>query len=137
MDCFNIDINELFVDLCSRLPYGVKLDNGIELRSIDALTKIISGNGTDRKIDFVKPYLRSMSTMSDVEYEEFQKLNSRSMHRFRVDGKNYDSWFDKYEIVDWLNANHFDYRKLIMKGLALEAPKGMYKLKVKIFNYGF
>ena len=29
--------------------------------------------------------------------------------------------------IDWLNAHHFDYRGLIEKGLALEAPKGMYK----------
>jgi hypothetical protein len=31
-------------------------------------------------------------------------------------------------VLDWLNAHHFDYRGLIEKGLALEAPKGMYKL---------
>jgi hypothetical protein len=29
--------------------------------------------------------------------------------------------------VDWLNAHHFDYRGLIEKGLALEAPGNMYK----------
>ena len=31
------------------------------------------------------------------------------------------------EIYDWLNAHHFDYRGLIEKGLAFEAPEGMYK----------
>ena len=31
-----------------------------------------------------------------------------------------------YKAVDWLNAHHFDYRGLIEKGLALEAPNGMY-----------
>jgi hypothetical protein len=31
------------------------------------------------------------------------------------------------ELGDWLNAHHFDYRGLIEKGLALEAPEGMYK----------
>ena len=30
------------------------------------------------------------------------------------------------ELVDWLNAHHFDYRGLIEKGLALEASKDMY-----------
>ena len=29
---------------------------------------------------------------------------------------------------DWLNKHHFDYRGLIEKGLALEAPEGMYNL---------
>lgn len=33
-----------------------------------------------------------------------------------------------YKSVDWLNAHHFDYRGLIERGLALEAPKGMYNL---------
>ena len=28
--------------------------------------------------------------------------------------------------IDWLNENMFDYRGLIEKGLALEAPEGMY-----------
>jgi len=32
-----------------------------------------------------------------------------------------------YKKEDWLNAHHFDYRGLIEKGLALEAPEGMYK----------
>jgi hypothetical protein len=30
-------------------------------------------------------------------------------------------------LVDWLNEHHFDYRGLIEKGLALEAPEDMYK----------
>ena len=30
------------------------------------------------------------------------------------------------EFIDWLNQHHFDYRGLIEKGLALEAPEGMY-----------
>ena len=31
------------------------------------------------------------------------------------------------KISDWLNAHHLDYRGLIEKGLALEAPEGIYK----------
>lgn len=30
--------------------------------------------------------------------------------------------------IDWLNAHHLDYRGLIPKRLALEAPEGMYNL---------
>ena len=29
--------------------------------------------------------------------------------------------------ADWCNKNHFDFRGLIPMGLALEAPKDMYK----------
>ena len=32
-----------------------------------------------------------------------------------------------YSTIDWLNEHHFDYRGLIEKGLALEAPEDMYK----------
>ena len=37
-------------------------------------------------------------------------------------------YYDGYTIdtFDWLNAHHFDYRNLIEKGLAIEAPEGMY-----------
>ena len=31
------------------------------------------------------------------------------------------------ELYDWLLKHHFDYRGLIEKGLALEAPKGIYE----------
>ena len=31
------------------------------------------------------------------------------------------------QFMDWLNAHHFDYRGLIKRGLALEAPVEMYK----------
>ena len=37
--------------------------------------------------------------------------------------------FETYKSIDWLNSRHFDYRGLIEKGLALEAPKGMYEKK--------
>ena len=33
-----------------------------------------------------------------------------------------------YKYQDWLNAHHLDYRGLIPMGLAIEAPKDMYKL---------
>lgn len=36
---------------------------------------------------------------------------------------------DMANVIDWFNAHYFDYRGLIGKGLALEAPKGMYKFE--------
>ena len=35
------------------------------------------------------------------------------------------------DAIDWLNAHHFDYRGLIEKDLAIEAPDGMYNIKEK------
>ena len=57
------------------------------------------------------PYLRPMSSMTEEEYQEF----------------GYDVLRYTPREFDWLNAHHFDYRGLIEKGLAIEAPEGMYK----------
>jgi hypothetical protein len=38
-----------------------------------------------------------------------------------------EDW-QKVNYIDWLNAHHFDYRGLIEKGLAIEAPEGMYNI---------
>lgn len=68
-------------------------------------------------IEAIKPYLRPMSSMTEDEKREYQAF-------FNYDGVEYPE-----EYIDWLNAHHFDYRNLIEKGLALEAPKGMYNIK--------
>lgn len=109
----------LLKDICARLPYGVKLSNGLKLRSIDTLTQIVSCSGSDKKIDCIKPYLRSMSSMTKEETEEYKQ--------FLEDIEGYAYSIDCIPQIDWLNAHHFDFRGLIKKGLALEAPEGMYK----------
>jgi hypothetical protein len=83
----------------------------------------------------VKPYLRPMSSMTEEEKEEL--LNRLPKYWNLEIDKLGDLYFDirdaSYpdvelltDIIDWLNAHHFDYRGLIEKGLALEAPEGMY-----------
>ena len=59
----------------------------------------------------IKPYLFPMSSMTDEQENEFQSLN----------GWNKCVFPQTEEAFDWLNANHFDYRGLIKKGLALDA----------------
>ena len=66
-----------------------------------------------------------MSSMTEEEKKEFTGFASISQHRFFI-GDSY-FWYNTYEEEDWLNEHHFDYRGLIEKGLALEAPEGMYK----------
>ena len=101
----------LLKDLCARLPYGVMMKvthDGVEydIKFNTELLDVFSDFA-----DAFKPYLRPMSSMTEDEEDE---LNSARMGNWGED-------------VDWLNANHFDYRGLIEKGLALEAPEGMYK----------
>ena len=88
----------------------------------------------DVPIGIVKPYLRPMSSMTEEEQKELEKIidgilgyKARNYFHSEDDYK----WNTLYEAIDWLNAHHFDYRGLIGKGLALEAPEGMYNLEKK------
>jgi len=100
-------------------------------------------------IDDIKPYLRPMSSMTEEEKEELLNLLfDKEAKYFYIDeegfidgktsdlmkeGLNYPSFcpinIELY--TGFLLSHHFDYRGLIEKGLALEAPKGMYNLKEK------
>ena len=103
----------LLKDLSARFPYEVIVNDGNE-------TDILAGYMLEDLmfIDeaIIRPYLRPMSSMTE---EERKYYNSLSI--LIADGE-----CDVYEEMDWLNAHHFDYRGLIEKGLALEAPEGMY-----------
>ena len=69
------------------------------------------------------PYLRPMSSMTDEEELDF---TSKYCSVLGITEKSHTCILSIDEI-DWLLAHHFDYRGLIEKGLALEAPVGMYK----------
>ena len=116
----------LLTDLSARLPYNLSVEiEGVEAKPLGCNKVIninirgnwvyISSIPTEIEIDLIKPYLRPMSSMTEDETMEYHRLRSNS----RISGE-----FTLF--VDWLNAKYFDYRKLIEKGLALEAPKGMY-----------
>lgn len=123
----------LLKDLCARLPYGVFCDIYNEKCTITE--KLLIGglshfcNGTIA----VKPYLRPISSMTAEEKKEWH-ATFESVYNLVPGGDpdNEDDYDDNWheepgiESYDYLNAHHFDYRALIEKGLALEAPKGMY-----------
>ena len=70
---------------------------------------------------FIKPYLRSMSNMTEEERKEYlAECDKDDMDAITT---------PRYHGTEWLITNHFDYRGLIPMGLALEAPEGMYKTK--------
>lgn len=136
----------LLKDLCARLPYGVicvttsvYYDNddneiGQAQGRLVAINKHGASFVDDRDdttfgADFedngqigFKPYLRPMSSMAEKEYLKYSETRD---WRY-VDDDHYE-YFDTLETFDWLNEHHFDYRGLIEKGLALEAPEDMYK----------
>ena len=134
----------LLKDLCARLPYGVKLKVGNDALSLDmfyfdeglykTIEKVItSGN---------KMYLHPISSMTETEMdklfdilhidkdgngEDWIKINDvLGIKFFFPTGKWVENVIEAY---DYLNSIHIDYRGLIPMGLALEAPKGMYKVE--------
>jgi hypothetical protein len=54
-----------------------------------------------------------MSGMTEEEKEEYCNLQDKFLC------SSHYPVTDAYELFDWLNKNHFDYRELIKKGLAI------------------
>ena len=128
----------LLKDLCARLPYGVKADcvsEYVKIKYIDPhrSTAYISNLGKTKweSIEVITPYLRPMESMDEEEDNEWNGLNIDPLleavkeRHTRIEDLMLRAK-SQYKPIDWLNAHHFDYRGLIERGLALEAPEGMY-----------
>ena len=122
----------LLIDLSARINYKVKCKSDIfkkkNLVGMDGDGLIFWSRDENNKACYdvlepskwnVKPYLRPMSSMTDEEYKEWRYLYLPLPHDNEAT--------ETQRRIDWLNAHHFDYRGLIEKGLALEAPEDMYK----------
>lgn len=145
----------LLKDLCARQPYNTQiqgtiyediLDNdGEETGKVEEKTvtfnlyiigkNSIMYNGYWISLDLCKPYLRPMSSMTEEEKKELKELHFYYTDSHIVNDEDEDFKpiiVDEVHcscIIDWLNSHHFDYRGLIKKGLALEAPEGMYDIQ--------
>ena len=108
--------------LCMALPYEIKflrkgwnyeLDE--EMPVIEVLEDIDKdgyiNNTKVYRIEDIKPFLRPMSSMSEEEKDTYDRLIMCNA---------------PWVVIDWLNKKRFDYHGLIKKGLAIEAPEGMY-----------
>ena len=116
----------LLKDLCARLPYGVKFAYNKNIYIAKGIDLIITDEGdweysvtakdiAPIEIDFIKPYLFPLSSMTE-EQKMFLRcqnwciaINTSGTVETTIEG------------FDWLNKNHFDYRGLIEKGLAIDA----------------
>ena len=126
----------LLKDLCTRLPYGVKVkivdedvlhydhtsEEGfiVGKENVNDDCFVIQGSSDSYVLSYndFKPYLSPMSSMTDYEKIEWHKITL---------GQRWITENNIERCIDWLNSHHFDYRGLIEKGLALEAPAGMYE----------
>ena len=130
----------LIKDICARLPYGIIANYIPFMHNKPIIGKIyLWGDKGDafciKKIDkYQDKWDLYENWTSSVEIDKF-KPYLRPMSSITAEEKNeYDKTFALYdgipiytiETFDWLNAHYFDYRGLIVKGLALEAPEDMY-----------
>ena len=116
----------LLKDLCARLPYDTVCQ--VEFKSdgrYESKNMILSGifkdeayftieNGSVYSNDY-KPYLFPLTSITE-EQKMFLKqqnwciaISTRGTVETTIEG------------IDWLNKNHFDYRGLIKRGLAIDA----------------
>ena len=143
------DKNLLLNDLCARLTHGVKI-KFVPNETIKDIIYVIDGEYSytppnytilnEENVKYLfngywkeyKPYLFPLSSMTDEQKKELDE----KFHLMGIYGNNilihYHSqgyWDTDLEVdfqdwlwlIDWLNKNHFDYRGLIEKGLAIDA----------------
>lgn len=128
----------LLKDLCARLPYRVKALYGkldVEIEKVELNGDIFYRCDYEHygyvSINLIKPYLRPMSSMTEEEKKEFDEFCVIDEDAWKGNGiigfKNQALIMS--DAIDWLNTHHFDFHGLIEKGLALDAPEGMYDIK--------
>lgn len=130
----------LSIDLSGRLPYGVKVRcisvgetmpqvwNLIGMPTAEHCDIIVPNERRFSAVPIqdVKPYLRSLSSMSQKEIEEYRKMSYYGAFGIRNEDFTETVAVPSFEKMDYLDSHHFDHRGLIDKGLALQAPEGMY-----------
>lgn len=117
----------LLKDLCARLNTNLVCsiyrtdDQGVGYRN-EILYGYCNIEGWDEfyfekdcgiSIDYVskiKPYLFPLSSMTEEQKSQYNFYLTRIVFAY-----------DASLLIDWLNKNHFDYRGLIKKGLAIDA----------------
>ena len=125
----------LLKDLCARLPYNVICQ--VEFKEngkYNSKVMLLSGIFTDEAYfttkggsiysNEYKPYLFPLSSMTE---EQKKYISNKWGINEEFDFEIYPNWGEYFvelgytvEFIDWLNKNHFDYRGLIEKSLALD-----------------
>lgn len=120
----------LLKDLCGRLPYKVKAQIPDEyggytsaIESIDNDGYVVDFEGIHIEIEFIKPYLFPLSSMTEEQKNDCP-INETNLNIMKSNigyGIIEMPWRLSYLFTDWCNKNHFDYRGLIPMGLANNA----------------
>ena len=118
-------------DLCARLPYDVIVDYAHNAYNVHKgyyikhdskcilscyLLDVFISPRLNEEGEYIKPYLFPLSSMTEEQQINLTKFVANGIH-------------DENILYDWYNKNHFDYRGLIEKGLAIDATNlNIYRL---------
>lgn len=121
----------LLRDLSARLPYGVKCQHfddktpyvllGIDEDVLHIDCPVYDEGDGYVEIEYCKPYLRPMSSMTEEEKKELRLL--KDSFDFNCYTAGHYNFQVNLAVADWLLKNHFDYRGLIPMGLAIEVTE--------------
>ena len=117
----------LIKDLCARLPYGVKFACNKNIYTAKGLDLIVTDEGdweyavtakgiTPIEIDFIKPCLFPISSMTNEQKREFDismDMGYAAAYNAEINCAN--------RMIDFFNKYHLDYRGLIPMGMAIDA----------------
>ena len=130
----------LLKDLCARLPYGVKVaffnedlthhSESITLTGIECInnlnySSLEDEDGNTTIVEFVKPYLFPLSSMSEEQKQEYTYIMNY------ISPDDTDNWKEGEfiyveqftQLMHFYHINHLDYRGLIHMGLAEDATR--------------
>jgi len=130
------DKDLLLKDLCARLPYGVKIniksDYTREMEDTELTPYHLDGLGYDAEYRNLRPYLRPLNKIGRFEWLDLAEMgfaydaNTKLLKQLPFMDFNID---DVQYFIEFFNKHHIDYNNFIEKGLAIEAPEGMYNIK--------
>ena len=107
----------LLQDLCGRLLYGVCVDYKGEVYDVLGISHgrlVLCKPFMSQTLEYcplveeVKPYLLPLSSMTEEQ---------RTSHNFL----KHSAYANPVKLIDWYIKNHFDFRGLISKNLAINA----------------
>lgn len=121
----------LFKDLCARLPYHTRVKVWLKDGTTEEGPLDLEHNYGDvlrdafyyNEIVKIKPYLFPMSSMTEEQKEEYNNLQCYVPIYYY----EYKELVEEIELhptlesFEYLIKNHFDFRNLIKKGLAIDA----------------
>lgn len=138
----------LIKDLCGRLPYGVYVEHirtGMRGHLHDLkvyplydktddhiydyiCTTDFLGDGDYFDIEAFKPLLFPLSSMTEEQKKELNNIGwyfdndtISNSETYYSEDTDYITHTNCCSLIDWLIRNHFDFRGLIEKGLAIDA----------------